>query len=67
MVVGVIGVLLGIVAFVVAVVLWGSEGFGALDPITTMRLPIWGMVFIVSGLQLIMVSFTMSLTRIDSR
>ena len=31
---------------------------------TTMRVPILGMVFIVGGLQLIMVSFTMSLSQI---
>ncbi|HEY5148460.1 MAG TPA: glycosyltransferase family 2 protein [Mycobacterium sp.] len=65
--VGVLAVLVGVGAFVVALVRWGSQGFGALDPITTMRLPILGMVFIVGGLQLIMVSFTMSLTRISSR
>ncbi len=33
---------------------------------TTMRLPILGMVFIIGGLQLIMVSFTMSLSRIST-
>ena len=37
LVIGVIAVLLGIAAFVVALVRWGSQGFGALDPITTMR------------------------------
>jgi hypothetical protein len=66
LVIGVIAVLLGIAAFVVALVRWGSEGFGALDPMTTMRVPILGMVFIIGGLQLIMVSFTMSLSRIDT-
>src|SRR5664279_2781489 len=50
-----------------ALVRWGSEGFGALDPMTTMRVPILGMVFIIGGLQLIMVSFTMSLSRIDTQ
>jgi len=57
---------LGVAAFVVALVRWGSEGFGALDPASAMRLPILGMVFIVGGLQLIMVSFALSLARIDS-
>jgi len=32
-----------------------------------MRLPIWGMVFVISGLQVFLVSFTLSLTRIESR
>jgi len=66
LVIGVVAVLLGIAAFVFALVRWGSEGFGALDPMTTMRVPILGMVFIIGGLQLIMVSFTMSLSRIDT-
>jgi len=66
LVIGVIAVLLGVAAFVVALVRWGSQGFGALDPMTTMRVPILGMVFIIGGLQLIMVSFTMSLSRIDT-
>ena len=63
---GLIAVVLGAVAFIVALVRWGSEGFGALDPLTTMRLPILGMVLIIGGLQLIMVSFTMSLSRIST-
>ena len=67
LVIGVVAVLLGIAAFVFALVRWGSEGFGALDPMTTMRVPILGMVFIIGGLQLIMVSFTMSLSRISTR
>lgn len=66
LIVGLIAFLLGVVGFVVALVRWGSVGFGALDPIDTMRLPILGMVFIIGGLQLIMVSFTMSLSRIST-
>lgn len=54
----------GILAFVAALANWGASGFGRLDALTTMRLPIFGMVLIVAGMQLIMVSFTMSLTRI---
>jgi hypothetical protein len=57
----------GIVAFVAAVANWGVKGFGQLDVVTTMRLPILGMVLIVGGLQLIMVSFTMSLTMIGEQ
>jgi hypothetical protein len=66
-VVGLIAAVLGVGAFVIALVRWGSVGFGALDPITTMRLPILGMVCIVGGLQMIMVSFTVSLSRISTR
>jgi len=65
--IGGLSTLLGVAAFVVAVVLWGSRGFGQLDPASTMRLPIWGMVFVISGLQVFLVSFTLSLTRIESR
>jgi hypothetical protein len=64
--VGVLSTLLGVVAFVVAVVLWGSHGFGTLDPASSMRLPIWGMVLVVSGLQVFLVSFTLSLGKIES-
>ena len=63
------GILLlaGIFAFMTAVAHWGSTGFRQLDVLTTMRLPIIGMVLIVAGIQLIMVSFTMSLTQIGDR
>ena len=64
--IGVLSTLLGVVAFVVAVVLWGSHGFGTLDPASSMRLPIWGMVLVVSGLQVFLVSFTLSLSKIES-
>lgn len=63
--VGVVASVFGVAAFVVAVVRWGSAGFGNLDPTTSMRLPIWGMVLIVGGLQAIMISFMLSMTRAD--
>ncbi|WP_395726216.1 glycosyltransferase family 2 protein [Nakamurella sp.] len=66
-IIGLISTMLGIAAFIVAVVLWGSHGFGQLDPASSMRLPIWGMVLVVSGLQVFLVSFTLSLTKIESR
>ena len=66
LILGVVLAGLGVAAFVVALVSWGSQGFGALDPMTTMRVPIIGMVLVIAGLQLIMVSFTVSLTRIDN-
>jgi len=43
---------------------WGANGFGALDVVQSMRVPIVGMVLCVTGFQLIIVSFTLSLTRI---
>ncbi|HEY4992734.1 MAG TPA: glycosyltransferase family 2 protein [Nakamurella sp.] len=65
--IGALSTLLGVSAFVVAVALWGSTGFGTLDVASSMRLPIWGMVLVISGLQVFLVSFTLSLTRIESR
>ena len=47
--------------------LWGSHGFGQLDPASSMRLPIFGMVLVVGGLQVFLVSFTLSLSKIDSQ
>ncbi|KOV79936.1 glycosyltransferase family 2 protein [Nocardia sp. NRRL S-836] len=62
--IGALLILLGIGCFVGAVLTWGATGFGALDVVETMRIPILGMVSIVSGFQMISVSFTLSLTRI---
>ncbi len=56
--------LLGIACFVVAVASWGATGFGELDVVETMRLPILGMVLIVSGFQIVTVGVTLSLNRI---
>lgn len=56
--------LLGAGCFVAALSSWGATGFGALDVVQSMRVPIIGMVLTVSGFQLITVSFTLSLTRI---
>ncbi len=67
LVVGAVVSLLGVACFAVALWNWGSQGFGALDPMTTMRLPILGMLCIVGGLQLVLVSFTLSLARIGRR
>lgn len=62
-VLGSVAIALGIAAYIIAVARWGETSFGQLDP-ASFRLPIWGMVLVVAGLQLIMVSFTMSLTEI---
>jgi hypothetical protein len=63
---GATSVLLGIVAFAVALANWGVQGFGALDPVETMRWPILGMVLIVGGAQVAVVAFAISLTGIVS-
>jgi hypothetical protein len=67
LVIGVAAILIGIGAFIAALLRWRAAGFGHLDALSTMRVPILGMVLIVAGLQLIMVSFTMSLAHIGSR
>jgi hypothetical protein len=63
LVVGVVLVLAGTAAFITALALWGSKGFGQLDVISTIRVPIIAMVLVVGGLQVIMVSLTMSLVQ----
>lgn len=67
LIVGLVLFLSGVGAFAAALTHWGSVGFGRLDALTTMRFPIIGMVLIVAGLQLIMVSFAMSLSRLADR
>lgn len=57
----------GLGAFGVAVARWGAAEFGTLDVIGTIRLPIIGLVLIVAGLQLMMVSFALTLRQISSR
>ncbi|MEU7525226.1 glycosyltransferase family 2 protein [Saccharothrix sp. NPDC042600] len=57
-------ILVGIGCFIAAVATWGAAGFGALDVVETVRVPILGMVAIVTGFQMISVSFTLSLTKI---
>jgi hypothetical protein len=56
--------LLGTACFLAALTSWGATGFGALDASDTMQVPIIGMVLTVTGFQVIIVSFTMALTRI---
>jgi Glycosyl transferase family 2 len=56
--------LMGVGCFVAALGSWGAAGFGALDAAATMQVPIIGMVLTVTGFQVIIVSFTLALTRI---
>jgi glycosyltransferase involved in cell wall biosynthesis len=57
----------GAACFVIAVTSWGATGFGPLDVVRSMRLPIVGTMLAVSGFQIVTVSFTLSLTRIGER
>jgi hypothetical protein len=59
---GVVSFLLGVGLFVGALVSWGSTGFGALDIVSSARVPVFGMVLCVVGFQLLLISFAMSLT-----
>jgi glycosyltransferase involved in cell wall biosynthesis len=62
--VGALLTLAGVGCFVAALVGWGQASFGQLDAAATMRLPIVGMVLILLGVQSVLLSFTLSLTRI---
>jgi hypothetical protein len=57
----------GAACFVVAVRSWADTGFGPLDVVSSLRLPIVGSVLAVTGFQIITVSFTLSLTQIGER
>ena len=59
---GVASFLVGVALFVGAFVSWGATGFGALDIVSSARVPVFGMVFCVVGFQLLLISFAMSLT-----
>ena len=60
---GVIMILGGGVSYLAAVVHWSGRGFGELAT-DDMRLPLLGMLLVVAGAQVILVSFLLSLTRI---
>ena len=59
--------LAGTGCFVVALTSWGAAGFGPLDVVSSMRLPIVGSVLAVTGSSIMTVSFTLSLTQIGER
>jgi Glycosyl transferase family 2 len=59
---GVLG-LLGLAAFVVAVLRWQETGFGRLAT-DDMRLPLLGLLLVVAGAQVLFVSFLLALTRL---
>jgi len=53
----------GVAAFVVALLVWRATGYGRLQ-VDDLRVPLAGMVLIVTGGQCVMVSFMLSLTRV---
>jgi hypothetical protein len=62
-IVGTVMGLAGVASFVVAVARWGQTDFGRLTT-TDMRLPLAGMLLVVAGAQVVLVSFLVGLTRI---
>jgi hypothetical protein len=57
----------GVGCFVAALTSWGAAGFGPLDVVQSLRLPIVGSVLAVTGFSIVNVSFTLSMTRIGDR
>jgi hypothetical protein len=51
----------------VALTSWGAAGFGPLDVVQSLRLPIVGSMLAVTGFSIITVSFTLSLAQIGDR
>ena len=67
LVVGGLLLLAGVGCFVAALTSWGAGGFGPLDVVSSLRLPIVGSVLAVTGFSIVNVSFTLSMTRIGDR
>jgi glycosyltransferase involved in cell wall biosynthesis len=66
LVLGALMTVVGVAGTLVAVASWGSAGFGALDPRTTMREVIPAAVLLTLGVQTIFASFFLSILGIDS-
>ncbi|MGH7764708.1 MAG: glycosyltransferase family 2 protein [Candidatus Dormibacteraceae bacterium] len=64
--VGVLTVLVGLIALLVAVASWGSVGFGNLDPSLAMREVIPAVVLLALGTQTVFASFFISILSIDN-
>ncbi|WP_244284136.1 glycosyltransferase family 2 protein [Agromyces badenianii] len=60
-------VLVGIVIGIVQVVAWGSAGFGAQDPVDTMRLAVPAALALMLGAQTIMASLFLGILSVDVR
>jgi hypothetical protein len=63
LIIGTLMGLAGVGCFAFAVSRWGESDFGTMTT-TDMRLPVVGMVLLVTGAQFVLVSFVLSLTRI---
>jgi glycosyltransferase involved in cell wall biosynthesis len=61
---GIFSVFIGTAITVVALILWGREGFGALNPETFMRITIPSATFISVGVQLVFSGFFIDILRI---
>ncbi len=59
--------LAGLILTIVAVVLWGKTGFGALEPERMMRLTIPAMLLLVIGLEVVFASFFIGILNIKHR
>ena len=55
----------GVVCFAYALWRWGATGFGELDAVETMRVPIVGMALVIVGVQCILTSIVVGLSRLD--
>jgi len=66
LIIGALLSLAGIAFFVVALLHWRHHGYGPLAA-RDMRVPLAGMVLLVAGVQVALVSFTLSLTQIGER
>lgn len=64
---GLLAALLGLALSIGAVVYWGGQSFGALDPVVTLRCVIPGATLLAIGLQLVLFSFFLGIVRLDLR
>jgi Glycosyl transferase family 2 len=63
--VGVAAVAAGVGCFAYALLRWGATGFGELDAVVTMRIPILGIALITVGVQCVLTSIVVGLTRLE--
>jgi len=66
-VLGVIAFVAGLAIAVTQVVIWGSSGFGALDPLDTIRLAVPATLLMILGAQTIMAGMFLGILAIDHR
>lgn len=66
-VIGVVLTLLGIVATIIAFVIWGNNSFGALQPESIMKITIPATTLIAIGIELIFASFFLGILEIERK